>query len=290
MDKPPLPDNSQSDRPRSNWLPARRQVGTVEAAATRYPFVPYGLVPLLGLVLLMIVALVPFAFGEVQAATEASARAALQRSGATWATASVSGQWVVLEGRPPSREAAAAAERAVMLAPADTLFGQAAPATWVISQFTWVDDPLLPGSLGPRIDGSDPDAATPPSPAEAEACDETMASILASARIEFATNSAAIGVGSDALLDAIASAAGYCRGSLSIDGHTDNVGRAAANTRLSLRRAEAVRTALISRGVAADRLVAQGVGAAEPVATNGSEQGRARNRRIEIRTLRSPPN
>jgi thiazole synthase ThiGH ThiG subunit len=53
---------------------------------------------------------------------------------------------------------------------------------------------------------------------------------------------------------------------------------------------EAVRTALISRGVAADRLVAQGVGAAEPVATNGSEQGRARNRRIEIRTLRSPPN
>ena len=290
MDKPPLPDNSQSDRPRPNWLPARRQVGTVEPAATRYPFVPYGLVPLLGLVLLMIVALVPFAFGEVQAATEASARAALQRSGATWATASVSGQWVVLEGRPPSREAAAAAERAVMLAPADTLFGQAAPATWVISQFTWVDDPLLPGSLGQRIDGSDPDAATPPSPAEAEACDETMASILASARIEFATNSAAIGVGSDALLDAIASAAGYCRGSLSIDGHTDNVGRAAANTRLSLRRAEAVRTALISRGVAADRLVAQGVGAAEPVATNGSEQGRARNRRIEIRTLRSPPN
>lgn len=290
MDKPPLPDNSQPDWPRPNWLPARRRVRTVEAGATRYPFVPYGLVPLVGLVLLMIVALVPFAFGEVQAATEASARAALQRSGATWATASVSGQWVVLEGRPPSREAAAEAERAVMLAPADTLFGQAAPATWVISQFTWVDDPLLPGSLRPRIGGSDPDAATPPSPAEAEACDETMASILASARIEFATNSAAIGAGSDALLDAIASAAGYCRGSLSIEGHTDNVGRAAANTRLSLRRAEAVRTALISRGVAADRLVAQGVGAADPIATNGSEQGRARNRRIEIRTLRSPPN
>lgn len=290
MDKPPLPDNSQPNWPRPSWLPARRQVGTVEAAATRYPFVPYGLVPLVGLVLLMIVALVPFAFGEVQAVTEASARAALQRSGATWATASVSGQWVVLEGRPPSREAAAAAERAVMLAPADTLFGQAAPATWVISQFTWVDDPLLPGSLGPRIGRSNPDATTPPSPAEAEVCDETMASILASARIEFATNSAAIGAGSDALLDAIASAAGYCRGSLSIEGHTDNVGRAAANTRLSLRRAEAVRTALISRGVAADRLVAQGVGAADPIATNGSEQGRARNRRIEIRTLRSPPN
>lgn len=277
MDTPPLPDAPHSRLP----------VRTAVRAASRYPFMPYGLLPLVGLGLLMIVALVPFAFGEVQAVTEASARAALQRSGATWATASASGQWVVLEGRPPSREAAAAAERVVMQAQAGTLFGQAAPATWVISQFTWVDQPLLPGALRPRIDV--PGAATPPSPAEAAACDETMAGLLSSARIEFATNSAAIGAGSDALLAAIASAAGYCRGSLSIAGHTDNVGRAAANTSLSLRRAEAVRAELIARGVAAERLVAQGMGAADPIATNGSEQGRARNRRIEIRTLRSPP-
>jgi len=280
MDTPPNPDRPTAGLP----------VLFVRAAASRYPFVPYGLVPLVGLALLMIVALVPFAFGEVQAVTETSARAALERSGASWATASVSGQWVVLEGRPPSREAAANAERAVMQAQAGTLFGQAAPATWVISQFTWVDDPLLPpGTLRPRIDGSGPGAGTPPSPAEAEACDETMAGLLASARIEFATNSASIGAGSDAVLDAIAAAAGYCHGSLRIEGHTDNVGRDASNTGLSLRRAEAVRAALISRGVAADRLVAQGVGAADPIASNGSEQGRARNRRIEIRTLLSPP-
>jgi len=287
MDKPPTPDQTRPDKP---W-PDRRGAGlpalTVQSVAARYPFVPYGLAPLLGLTLLMIVALVPFAFGEVQAVTDASARAALHRSGATWATASASGQWVVLEGRPPSREAAAAAERAVMQAQANTLFGQAAPATWVISQFTWVDEPLLPGELRPRID--DPGSATPPSPAEAAACDETMAGLLSSARIAFATNSAAIGAGSDTLLDAIASAAGHCRGSLGIAGHTDNVGRAAVNKSLSLRRAEAVRAELIARGVAADRLVAQGMGAADPVATNGSEQGRARNRRIEIRTLRSPP-
>lgn len=285
MDSTPHPDRRLPDRPGAD-LPVR----AVQAAVSCYPFLPYGLVPLLSLALLMVVALVPFAFGEVQAVTEASARAALQKSGATWASASASGQWVVLEGRPPSREAAAAAERAVMQAQADTLFGQAAPATWVISQFTWVDDPLLPpGSLRPRIDGSGPGAATPPSPAEAEACDETMASLLASARLEFPTNSAAIGAASDAVLDAIASAAWYCRGLLRIEGHTDNVGRVAANTNLSLRRAEAVRAALISRGVAADRLVANGVGAADPIASNASEQGRARNRRIEIRTLRSPP-
>jgi outer membrane protein OmpA-like peptidoglycan-associated protein len=262
------------------------------AAPSRYPFMPYGLVPLIGLAVLMIVALVPFAFGEVQAVTESSARAALQRSGATWVTATASGQWVVLEGRPPSREAAAAAERAVMLAQAETLFGQAAPATWVISQFTWAEDPLLPQNpVRPRIDGADrPGAATPPpSPAEAAACDQTMASLLANARIEFETRSAAIGAGSNALLDAIAKAAGSCLGSLRIEGHTDNVGRAAANTSLSRRRAEAVRAALISRGVPADRLEAEGFGAANPIASNGSDQGRARNRRIEIRTLRSPP-
>jgi outer membrane protein OmpA-like peptidoglycan-associated protein len=283
MDQPPQPD--RPSRQLAVWVPPA-------AVPSRYPFMPYGLVPLLGLVVLMIVALVPFAFGEVQGATEASARAALQKSGATWATAKVSGQWVVLEGRPPSREAAAAAERVVMQAQADTLFGQAAPATWVISQFTWAEDPLTPQDLlTPRADrpGS-PDAATPPpSPAEAAACDQTMASLLATARIEFATKSAAIGAGSDALLDAIASAAGSCRGSLVVEGHTDNVGRAGSNTTLSRRRAEAVRTALIARGVAADRLIAKGFGAANPIASNGSEQGRARNRRIEIRTLRSPP-
>jgi outer membrane protein OmpA-like peptidoglycan-associated protein len=280
-------------KPLETMDPRRLPVPAVQAAASRYPFVPFGLVPLVGLIVLMIVALAPFAFGEVQAATEASARAALQRSGATWATASVSGQWVTLEGRPPSHEAAAEAERAVREATSNTLFGQAAPATWVFSRFTWLEDPLMPtSSLRPRIgDPDDPELAAtpPPSEAEAQACDQTMAGLLASARIEFETNSAAIGAGSNALLDAIAAAASYCRGSLRIEGYTDNVGRAAANTTLSRRRAEAVRDALVARGVASDRLAAQGFGAASPIATNGTEAGRARNRRIEIRTLRSQP-
>ena len=120
MDRPPQPDGPDAS------VPAL----TKQALASRYPFVPYGLVPLAGLLALMFIALAPFAFGEVQAVTEATARAALQKSGATWATATASGQWVVLEGRPPSREAAAEAERVVRQARADTLFGPAAPATW----------------------------------------------------------------------------------------------------------------------------------------------------------------
>uniref|UniRef100_UPI00261CDF2E OmpA family protein n=1 Tax=Dokdonella sp. TaxID=2291710 RepID=UPI00261CDF2E len=65
--------------------------------------------------------------------------------------------------------------------------------------------------------------------------------------------------------------------------HTDNAGGAAHNLDLSKRRADAVVDALTSkRGIAADRLLAQGMGSASPVASNDSEAGRAKNRRVEL--------
>ena len=67
-----------------------------------------------------------------------------------------------------------------------------------------------------------------------------------------------------------------------IEGHTDGQGSANANQVLSQRRAEAVRAALIEDGVEGARLSAVGVGEDRPVADNGSPQGRARNRRVEI--------
>lgn len=280
--------------PRRN-LPMPRPTPGGAAAPVRYPFVPYGLIPLAGLILLMLVALGPVAIGEIQGAAQAAARAALEKAGASWATATASGQWVVLEGRPPSEEAAKMAEDAVRQARANTLFGSAEPATWIISHFTWAEDPLLPsGILRPRR--QDPvlseSAPAPPTATEAEAaaCDSTMTTLLAGARIEFATGSAAIGVRSKALLDAIARAALACHGALSIEGHTDNVGQAADNSALSRERAEAVRSALIARGVPAERLQAMGHGAARPLADNDTADGRARNRRIEIRSVRSSPN
>ena len=77
---------------------------------------------------------------------------------------------------------------------------------------------------------------------------------------------------------------------VTIEGHTDDVGRDRSNTTLSLRRAEAVRTALIRRGVAANRLIAEGFGDTRPIADNTTEAGRARNRRIEIRAVSASPN
>jgi outer membrane protein OmpA-like peptidoglycan-associated protein len=70
---------------------------------------------------------------------------------------------------------------------------------------------------------------------------------------------------------------------LLVVGHTDTVGSQAANQELSLLRAQSVVDALVAgQGVEARRLQAAGVGFASPVATNRSEQGRAKNRRVEL--------
>ena len=69
---------------------------------------------------------------------------------------------------------------------------------------------------------------------------------------------------------------------LRIEGHTDNQGAAAANQALSEKRAQAVVAWLTGHGVAAGRLMAKGFGAAKPVADNSTEEGRAKNRRVEL--------
>jgi outer membrane protein OmpA-like peptidoglycan-associated protein len=65
-------------------------------------------------------------------------------------------------------------------------------------------------------------------------------------------------------------------------GHTDNQGTLDLNTDLSRRRAQAVAAALTAQGIPAARLSAQGVGMAAPLATNDTEEGRSRNRRVEL--------
>lgn len=67
-----------------------------------------------------------------------------------------------------------------------------------------------------------------------------------------------------------------------VEGHTDSQGAEQFNQQLSQRRAEAVRTYLVSRGIASDRVTAEGHGLSRPVADNGTAEGRANNRRVEI--------
>ncbi len=66
-----------------------------------------------------------------------------------------------------------------------------------------------------------------------------------------------------------------------IEGHTDSIGSKTYNQKLSQRRAEATREYLVNRlNINADRLTAKGMGEEEPVASNDTEEGRAKNRRI----------
>jgi OmpA-OmpF porin, OOP family len=69
---------------------------------------------------------------------------------------------------------------------------------------------------------------------------------------------------------------------IAIEGHTDNVGQPAANKTLSENRAKAVMAAIVAGGIDAKRLSAAGFGQERPVADNRSDEGRAKNRRVEL--------
>lgn len=68
-------------------------------------------------------------------------------------------------------------------------------------------------------------------------------------------------------------------------GHTDNVGSTAYNQKLSVKRAEAVKAYLVSKGIEATRVYTEGKGEAQPIADNKTSEGRAKNRRVEIEVV-----
>lgn len=98
-------------------------------------------------------------------------------------------------------------------------------------------------------------------------------------QVQFATGSAQLTAASTRYLDDVVS----CISSpMLVGGHTDNRGSDATNARLSAARAEAVKAYLVSKGVKAELLSAEGFGASKPIADNSSADGRAKNRRIEL--------
>ena len=75
---------------------------------------------------------------------------------------------------------------------------------------------------------------------------------------------------------------------IEVAGHTDNTGSRSLNMRLSLERAQAVKAYLARRGVEPSRMVAEGYGPDQPIATNATAAGRAQNRRVELKQLDQP--
>lgn len=355
-------------------------------------FIPFGLLPIVGLALLVLVAWINFAPSSVERVARQTAEGVIEETGASWATARASGQWVTVTGAPPTPEAGQRLLTAIRAARAPTWLGQARPITRVTGNFGAAG--TTPSSrsgaaegdtsAGPEylyrlsgttltLDGRMPDIATrdavvaaaqsnqpdhieevvsnletigtapPPGFREtalrgvavlrlcragtaaftsltfdvrcelpegdvetatrlantslpygsigevemlatelADSCEEELTRLLEAASIEFETGSDRISSSKAALLDLTARAATDCPGRLRIEGHTDDTGSAAINDALSQRRAEAVRAALIQRGVSPSRLTAVGFGSTRPVGDNDTDEGRALNRRIEI--------
>lgn len=102
--------------------------------------------------------------------------------------------------------------------------------------------------------------------------------------LNFATNSADINSETMVEVDNLAKALlAYSNVHIEVGGHTDNTGNAANNLTLSADRANSVKSRLVAQGVDASRITTNGYGDANPVADNGTDEGRQQNRRIEIK-------
>ena len=122
--------------------------------------------------------------------------------------------------------------------------------------------------------------------ASSMAADVVKSGSVAVYGINFDTGKATLQAGSDQVLGEIVKLLKeHDDWRFEVQGHTDNVGAKGANLTLSDQRARAVVTWLTQNGVSPPRLVAKGYGDTKPVADNASDEGRAKNRRVELKKL-----
>lgn len=119
-------------------------------------------------------------------------------------------------------------------------------------------------------------------------CQEDVQALLRARTIRFEESSARIDAASQSLIDEVGEALRPCLGAvIEVSGHTDRSGPEDLNIALSSQRAEAVRQALVQRGIPADALMVSGEGSARPV--DGLEPTDPANRRIEFMVISTQP-
>jgi len=142
---------------------------------------------------------------------------------------------------------------------------------------------LISAALLGRANSSEAQARAQAARSDVEARDSERGLVLTLGDVVFEAGKASLQPSAMTAIDRLAQLlAVYPERSVRIEGHTDSAGDDAANQMLSERRADAVRDALLARGVEAARVEAVGYGEARPIADNGTLDGRQKNRRIEI--------
>ena len=112
--------------------------------------------------------------------------------------------------------------------------------------------------------------------------------ITLSGSVLFRSNKSELMPSAQQRLDQVAEALASKGRDVLVEGHTDSQGSQATNVNLSQRRAESVRTYLISRGLPSAQVQARGMGSERPIAENNNAEGRANNRRVEIVIAKAP--
>lgn len=247
---------------------------------------PWGFAPIAGLVAL-------FLFGALLMAPRIQAEVrdeVSERIGSAGVTATLvrsSGQGVVISA-PAQPDTEPYLQALAASTTCDTWAGRlACPTTVAIRQVEARSEPAVLNTQHEQqaltVDGSRSTGSAAVADEEpAVKCNTDFDALLSSTSIRFKTGSASIDVGNDELLTRLAGVAQSCPGKLVVQGHTDDQGEARTNQALSVARANAVRDALISRGIDADRMTATGFGESQPIAGNDTPIGRAANRRIAI--------
>lgn len=165
------------------------------------------------------------------------------------------------------------------------------------NELCWRDASWTPATAAPGCDGAlaapaaAPAAPAPAAPAAAPAAQPAPAPAMAT-KVTYAADAffdfdkAVLKPAGKAKLDDLVSKVkGINLEVIIAVGHTDSVGSDAYNQKLSVRRSEAVKAYLVSKGIEKNRVYTEGKGEKQPVADNKTKEGRAKNRRVEIEVV-----
>src|SRR6185437_555351 len=126
-------------------------------------------------------------------------------------------------------------------------------------------------------------------PVDATVCQQLFSEVLGKGTIRFESGRSSLDPDSAGLLDRLVETALRCpTANIEVAGHTDADGDNTANQALSEKRAQAVVDYLVKAGLPASQFTATGYGSTQPVAANDSDEGKARNRRIEFIVREKP--